>query len=82
MIGLLYESFHGAIHFHTADVIITRVGKKLPTLSCIFLEEKYEFFPLVSDTSEFFLIAKFCTMRQSTKELRQTVVQVRAFVHL
>lgn len=72
MIGLLYESFHGAIHFHTADVIITRVGKELPTLSCIFLEEKYDFF----------LIAKFCTMRQSTKELRQTVVQVRAFVHL
>lgn len=72
MIGLLYESFHGAIHFHTADVFITRVGKELPTLSCIFFRKKYEFF----------LIAKFCTMRQSTKELRQPVVQIRAFVHI
>lgn len=72
MIGLLYESFHGAIHFHTADVIITRVGKELPTIILHFFRKKYEFF----------LIAKFCTMRQSTKELRQTVVQVRAFVHL
>jgi len=44
MIGLLYESFHGAIHFHTADVIITRVGKELPTLSCIFLEKNMSFF--------------------------------------
>lgn len=44
MIGLLYESFHGAIHFHTADVFITRVGKELPTLSCIFFRKNMSFF--------------------------------------